>query len=121
MSESRGRADDKQDIQPVRRQMERAPIQVLLALASGRDRTLHATLDLSSGGCLAEAVPYPVGTQLAVRIELPLEPNPIDCAGEVVWTLTANKLGMGIKFKDLGPHDARRIENFTSLAERLSP
>ena len=118
-SEEAGDKPAQERRRQARRGRERRPIQVAVTLTTGKDLTLHATTDLSAGGFFAEAIPYPVGTLVKVRFELPLEKAPVECAGEVVNAETTHKLGMGIKFQDLSPEDAARIELF--VAEAVPP
>ncbi len=104
-----------------RRSARRHPIEVLVQLAVGVDKTFHVTRDLAQGGAyFREAVPYPVGTQVRLSFKLPGIEKPIECEGEIVNVPKAG-FGMGVRFLDLPEADALRIDKFAQNAATTDP
>src|SRR5690606_28528388 len=70
---------------PERRESIRHRIEVPVEISSGRTMAIHVTRDLSvDGAFVGQAIPYAVGTLVRLRLELPGEPEPVCCDGEIV-------------------------------------
>jgi uncharacterized protein (TIGR02266 family) len=100
-----------------RRTALRAPVSLAVEVRDGRGFSLHSTRDISSGGLYFDrAIPHPVGARVQLAFSLPGEATAIRCDGEVVNVPDTKGYGMGIRFLDLAPADADRIERFAREA-----
>jgi uncharacterized protein (TIGR02266 family) len=96
-----------------RRQSERFAASIPVEVRDARGFTLHSTRDVSVGGVFFDrAIPHPVGAKVELSFTLPGDLQPIRCHGEVANVPDVKGYGMGIRFLDLSPVDAQRIEAF---------
>ena len=96
-----------------RRQALRANVVIAVEVRDARGFSLHSTRDLSSGGVYFDrAIPHAVGSRVSLSFTLPGEMKAIRCDGEVVNVPDKKGYGMGIRFLDVAPADAARIEAF---------
>jgi uncharacterized protein (TIGR02266 family) len=96
-----------------RRSALRAPVVMTVEVRDARGFSLHSTRDISSGGLYFDrAIPHPVGARVQLSFTLPGETRAIRCDGEVVNVPDKKGYGMGIRFLDLAPADADRIDAF---------
>lgn len=97
-----------------RRQGERFPIQVWVEESHGHTTYFQHSGNLSAGGIfLDQTIPHPVGTRVRLQFQLPGDAAPIRVRAEIVSALErAPRLGMGMKFLDLPPGLAARIDQF---------
>src|SRR5512138_1878438 len=75
-------------------------------------------MNISRGGMfIASETPFPIATELLLRLTLD-DATTIEARGRVVWTYDIRKgsskviPGSGIKFLDLAPDHATRLEHF---------
>ncbi|MFO0599770.1 MAG: PilZ domain-containing protein [Myxococcaceae bacterium] len=96
-----------------RRTALRANVVIAVEVRDSRGFSLHSTRDISSGGLYFDrAIPHPVGARVQLAFTLPGETVAIRCDGEVVNVPDKRGYGMGIRFLDIAPSDANRIEAF---------
>lgn len=96
-----------------RRQALRANVVIAVEVRDARGFSLHSTRDLSSGGVYFDrAIPHAVGSRVQLSFTLPGDVKAIRCDGEVVNVPDKKGYGMGIRFLDLAPADATRLEAF---------
>lgn len=96
-----------------RRQNLRANVVIAVEVRDSRGFSLHSTRDISSGGLYFDrAIPHAVGARVQLAFTLPGESNSIRCDGEVVNVPDKRGYGMGIRFLDISPADAERLEDF---------
>lgn len=81
--------------------------------------------NISSGGLfIATHVSKPVGERLAISVNLPDGGGAIRCTGEVRWVRLYSEQsnvppGLGLRFLDLAPEDAAKIDAFLKDREPL--
>lgn len=96
-----------------RRQDLRANVVIAVEVRDTRGFSLHSTRDISRGGLYFDrAIPHPVGARVQLSFTLPGEIKTIRCDGEVVNVPDKKGYGMGIRFLDIAPADAERLEAF---------
>ncbi|MBL8922724.1 MAG: PilZ domain-containing protein [Myxococcaceae bacterium] len=96
-----------------RRQHLRAFVSIAVEVRDERGFSFHSTRDVSASGCFFDrAIPHAVGARVALSFSLPGDPRTIRCQGEVVNVPDTKEYGMGIRFLDLAPADAQRIDAF---------
>lgn len=96
-----------------RRQALRANVVIAVEVRDQRGFSLHSTRDISSGGLYFDrAIPHAVGSRVQLAFTLPGDTKSIRCDGEVVNVPDKRGYGMGIRFLDIAPVDADRIEAF---------
>jgi uncharacterized protein (TIGR02266 family) len=96
-----------------RRQDLRANVVIAVEVRDTRGFSLHSTRDISRGGLYFDrAIPHPVGARVQLSFTLPGEIKAIRCDGEVVNVPDKKGYGMGIRFLDIAPADAERLEAF---------
>jgi len=102
-----------------RRRTTRANVVIAVEVSDARGFSLHSTRDVSAGGVFFDrAIPHSVGSRVQLSFQLPGEEKTIRCKGEVANVPDTKGYGMGIRFLDLSPADAARIDAFTrSLLE----
>jgi uncharacterized protein (TIGR02266 family) len=102
-----------------RRRSPRANAVIAIEVRDARGFSLHSTRDVSSGGVFFDrAIPHPVGAKVELSFQLPGDEKTIRCTGEVANVPNTKGYGMGIRFLDLAPADAARLDEFTrSLVE----
>ena len=76
--------------------------------------------DISKGGISVEtSIPYEVGHEMFVTIELPETLDTVTALAEVVWVhpleATFHPTGMGLKFLDLKDEDYYKLEKILEL------
>ncbi len=96
-----------------RRQDLRANVVIAVEVRDTRGFSLHSTRDISRGGLYFDrAIPHPVGARVQLSFTLPGEIKAIRCDGEVVNVPDKKGYGMGIRFLDIAPADAERLDAF---------
>lgn len=101
-----------------RRRGYRTAVAIPVEIHAGRDFSVQSTRDLSVGGVYFDrAIPYAVGSRVAIHFTLPGEPGIIHCLGEVVNVPRGNAYGMGVRFFAVSPGDERKIESFVRDVE----
>ena len=96
-----------------RRRAQRASAVIVVEVRDGDGFALYPTRDISSGGVYFDrAIPHPVGQRVQLSFTLPGEKKPILCDGEVVNVPDKRGYGMGVRFRQLSPADARLIDEF---------
>ncbi len=97
-----------------RRRDPRIPVELWIEAEADDELYFHRAANLSVGGAFFDkTIPEPVGKVVQLRFTLPGAPGEISCRGEIV---SAQGLGMGVKFVDLKESDRSAIE---TLLERL--
>ncbi len=98
-----------------RRTAPRANVVIPVEVRDGRGFSLYSTRDLSSTGLFFDrAIPYAVGARVSLSFSLPGDTRSIRCDGEVVNVPDKRSYGMGIRFLDLSPDDAKRVADFAN-------
>jgi uncharacterized protein (TIGR02266 family) len=96
------------------RQSLRLPTRLRVTYDGLRDEG-GVVVNLSRGGCFVRTrLPAPVGTRLNLIIDATNAGEEIEVEGEVVSTCLRNVgrgPGMGIRFEDMSPEDAKRLED----------
>lgn len=102
-----------------RRQHLRVTVSIPIEVRDERGFSFHSTRDLSASGCFFDrAIPHAVGARVALSFSLPGDGRTIRCEGEVVNVPDKKGYGMGMRFVNISPADAQRIEAFArSLLE----
>lgn len=96
-----------------RRSALRAHVTVTIEVRDARGFSLHSTRDISASGVYFDrAIPHQVGARVSLAFSLPGDPRAIRCDGEVANVPDKRGYGMGIRFLDLSPDDADRIDAF---------
>ena len=91
-----------------KRRLPRIPVEIWIEVSFGGELYFQRASNLSVGGAyFTQTFPLPVGTQCELKFELPGMPGEIACKGEIV---TAQDLGMGVRFNNLTEDDKQRIE-----------
>jgi len=108
------------EIDMTQRENERFPLQIQVDYALDEDADVLYSADISERGIFLETVcPYPVGTKLALRFNLPGSTRLICVVAEVArvvretdhsdrWTVP----GMGMAFMAIEPEDMQYIRSF---------
>jgi uncharacterized protein (TIGR02266 family) len=97
-----------------RRHTNRANVVIAVEVRDARGFALYSTRDVSSGGVFFDrAIPHTVGERVQLSFQLPGEEKAIRCNGVVANVPDATDFGMGIRFLDLAPADAARLDAFT--------
>lgn len=92
-----------------KRRQPRIPVELWIEVSSEGELYFQRASNLSIGGAyFTQTFPLPVGTKVDLKFELPGQSGEIACKGEIV---TAQDLGMGVRFQGLGPGDLKRIED----------
>lgn len=99
-----------------RRRSPRIRVEVWVEQSTPREVYFQRGANLSAGGIFLErTIPQEVGTRVNLRFELPGEPRPFDLRGEIVSAGGGpDQLGMGVKFVDLDPAEAARLEAYVA-------
>ena len=96
-------------------------------IKKGKDASSESeTKDISGGGIrIFLQEPLPLQTLLKVNIHLPEDPQPIHCAGQVVWVeefsvlqgekKEKDRFEAGISFTEINPKDRDRIIKYVIL------
>jgi uncharacterized protein (TIGR02266 family) len=102
-----------------RRRALRVPVQMFVEESHDHATYFQHSSNLSSGGIFLEkTIPHPVGTRVALQFTLPGDHTPIKVTAEIVNALESEaRLGMGLKFVDLPPDAAGRIDRFVAQHE----
>lgn len=96
-----------------RRQHLRVTVSIPIEVRDERGFSFHSTRDLSASGCFFDrAIPHAVGARVALSFSLPGDGRTIRCEGEVVNVPDKKGYGMGMRFVNISPADAQRIEAF---------
>lgn len=101
-----------------KRRLPRIPVELWIEVSFGGELYFQRAANLSVGGAyFTQTFPLPVGTQVELKFELPGQTGEIACKGEIV---TAQDLGMGVRFLGLSATDLERIEKLiaTNAAEQ---
>lgn len=104
-----------------RRREPRVPVELWVEAAAGDELYFQRMANLSVGGAFfAHTVPHEVGTIVQLRFELPGDPEPLACKGEIVSARDeAGEPGMGVRFLELRPADRLRLEQLVEKLEKL--
>lgn len=98
-------------IEQERRRFQRVPVECKVALKFGNQTLDGRSVDLSLQGLLLEASPVvPLGTAVAVRIELTNGSKSVSATGKVVRHAGANR--MGIELDGLPMEESERLQAF---------
>lgn len=96
-----------------RRRSVRVNVSLPVEVRDERGFSFHSTRDLSATGCFFDrAIPHAVGARVALSFGLPGDGRTIRCEGEVVNVPDKKGYGMGIRFLNISPADAQRIDAF---------
>lgn len=96
-----------------RRQAIRVPVSLPVEVRDEHGFSFHSTRDVSSSGCFFDrAIPHAVGARVALAFNLPGDGRVIRCEGQVVNVPDKKGYGMGIRFLNISPADAHRIDAF---------
>jgi uncharacterized protein (TIGR02266 family) len=91
-----------------RRSQKRIPFFVEVQWEGATGKHQARTSDISQGGCFIDTVAQTtVGEILLFKMRLP-SGEPIELEGEV--TYVAESIGFGVRFRDLGEEDQKKIE-----------
>ncbi|MFN7132932.1 MAG: PilZ domain-containing protein [Myxococcales bacterium] len=91
-----------------RRRDRRIAVELWIEAEADDELYFHRAANLSVGGAFFDkTIPEPVGKVVLLRFTLPGAPREISCRGEIV---SAQGLGMGVKFVDLKDADREAIE-----------
>jgi hypothetical protein len=97
-----------------KRRQRRIPVELWIEAEREGELYFQRAVNLSVGGAFfAQTIPLPVGTQVQLRFNLPIDGHAIECQGEIV---NAKDLGMGVRFLGISDADRGRIE---ALIDRL--
>lgn len=102
-----------------RRRDLRFPILIRqIRLEGGNEVFFGYATNLSISGIYVQTInPKPPGARVTIRFNLPKDPNPIDCVGEVVWhkdydSVKCRRPGMGLRFVEVSEQDRDRLCDF---------
>jgi uncharacterized protein (TIGR02266 family) len=110
-----------------RRIQDRIDVEIKLTIESESNFFSGFTQNISEGGLFVATHDYkPIGHETLIRFSLPDQGEPVVVKCRVCWVREYNSMapdmipGMGLRFMDLGPWDAERIQDFCeSLREPL--
>ncbi len=104
-----------------RRRDSRVPVELWVEAAAGDELYFQRMANLSVGGAFfAHTVPHELGTIVQLRFELPGDPEPLACKGEIVSARDEQgEPGMGVRFLEVRPTDRRRLELLIERLEKL--
>jgi len=98
-----------------RRRTERTDLLVRIEYSTIDEIFSEFTRDINEGGLFIETEkPRPMGTEVAMRFNLPGGEDPLQTVGRVVWVRSAGgslPAGMGIEFDELTALDRQRIND----------
>lgn len=99
-----------------RRQGNRVPVQIWVEEKTDRELYFQRSANISAGGIYLEnTIPHPVGTRVTLRFSLPGDAEKFEVHAEVAAANTGEEeFGMGLKFVDLGPGVAERIQKYVA-------
>jgi len=99
-----------------RRQGNRVPVQIWVEEKTDRELYFQRSANLSSGGIYLEnTIPHPVGTRVNLRFQLPGDADKIEVKAEVAAAIAGEEeFGMGLKFVELAPGAAERIQQYVA-------
>jgi uncharacterized protein (TIGR02266 family) len=97
-----------------RRRGMRVPVKMWVEEQSENSLYFQRSANLSTGGIYLEnTIPHDVGTVVNLLFTLPGDSEPLRVRGEIVAPHhEANDLGMGVRFVELTPELAARLERF---------
>ena len=97
-----------------RRQVPRVPVQIWVEEKTERELYFQRSANLSVGGIYLEnTIPHPLGTRVTLRFAIPGQPEKVEVHAEVVGAIADDdEMGMGLKFLDLDPAHADRIQKY---------
>jgi len=105
-----------------RRRSDRIVVDLKVEFQTAEMYLYAFTTDLSALGMFVfTRSPYPVGTRLRLRFEMPAQAKPLEAEGEVRWTSVPKRgqtaePGMGVAFSDISPE---LVEKLSSLIKRV--
>jgi len=98
-----------------RRAQARVPVDMWVEEEADNAVYFQRSANVSSGGLFLEySVPHPTGTRVRIRFTLPGIQGEVTAHAEIVKA--DGGLGMHLKFLDLGPDAAARIEQYIARA-----
>jgi len=96
-----------------RRASARLPVEMWVEEITDRSQVFRRAGNLSKGGMyLDHTIPLPMGARVRLRFTLPGDDKSVTVAGEIVSVSTDQELGMGVKFVDMTPEVASRIDAY---------
>lgn len=103
-----------------RRGAARVEIEMWVEQSLDRETYFQRCTNLSTGGLfLDRTIPHPVGTVVRLRFTLPDEASAIETRGEIVNAEDGEqRLGMGVKFLELGDDAKARIAAFVDREKK---
>lgn len=98
-------------IERERRRFTRVRLRCRVSMEEGNDRLEGTTLDLSLGGALVQSLrAFPSGTLVTASLELQAGTALLRSSARVIRTIGTDC--MGIQFKNLGPKESVRLQEF---------
>ena len=92
------------------------PVQIWVEEKTDRELYFQRSANLSAGGIYLEnTIPHPVGTRVTLRFSLPGDAEKFEVRAEVTAANTGEEeFGMGLKFVELAPGVAERIQKYVA-------
>jgi uncharacterized protein (TIGR02266 family) len=99
-----------------RRQGSRVPVQIWVEEKTERELYFQRSANISTGGIYLEnTIPHPVGTLVTLRFSLPGDTEKFEVRAQVAAAIAGEEeFGMGLKFVELGPAVAERIQQYVA-------
>jgi uncharacterized protein (TIGR02266 family) len=99
-----------------RRHGSRVPVQIWVEEKTERELYFQRSANISAGGIYLEnTIPHPVGTLVTLRFTLPGETEKFEVRAEVAAAIAGEEeFGMGLKFIELAPAAAERIQQYVT-------
>ncbi len=103
-----------------RRMSKRLDVEFWVETA-GEDTRYHLAGNVSTGGLFLESpLPLPAGTIARLALHVQGEPEPLECAGEVL-RVEEGAGAMNVRFVDLGDRERARIETLVEAVDPADP
>lgn len=104
----------------------RAEVEIEIQYRTGQEFLAAYTKNISGGGVfIRTAQPLPLNQKVELRFTLPGLDRRFEIGGLVVWVNTSSRssfpAGMGIKFNEIEPADAKTIADFVKDGGREAP
>jgi uncharacterized protein (TIGR02266 family) len=99
-----------------RRQGSRVPVQIWVEEKTERELYFQRSANISAGGIYLEnTIPHPVGTLVKLSFTLPGDTEKFEVRAEVAAAIAGEEeFGMGLKFLELAPAAAERIQQYVT-------
>lgn len=99
------------------RRFRRVPVDLRIFTRSAQERFADDAIDLSEGGfSVASDTPLPIGARYVFSFELPHHKQPVELAGQVVWSKST---AFGVRFDRVDTRVAQYVERLRRNAESL--